>query len=170
MALTILPKPIRATMDSTNTSPFSLQFGEAASQTFKLGDPVFGSANQIAVIASATPAKILGVAHSDATGTTNNMISVWIANNTTIFEANLMGAAAATTDYTSLAADMLAQHDIGYDTNNLCWVIVGGAAATAASTPRVFVWKPAGNAVVGDLNPRVLFSWIPKYVQNLITS
>lgn len=170
MALTILPRAFRAVETLNNAPPASMQFGEAATQTFLLGDPVFGLANQIKVIASATPAQILGVAHSDATGVTDNLISVWLAENATIFEGNLMTAATTTTDYVALAADMLQSHDIGFDTTNKVWVIVGGAPATAATSPRVFVYKPAGNAVVGGTNIRVLFSFLPKWTQMLTSS
>ena len=80
----------------SGNSPQTLSFPEGASQTFKRGAFVqLDATGRVIVIASATPAAILGVASMDATGTAGSDIIVWIANDDTVFVANLTTAGVA---------------------------------------------------------------------------
>jgi hypothetical protein len=75
-------------------------FPEAASQTFKRGYPVILDAasneNRIRVAGTDPTAAIVGIAAADATGTTGNMIPVWLAQPELKFKARTLASVAST--------------------------------------------------------------------------
>lgn len=81
-------------------------FPEGASQTFLKGDPVkFGSdaghENRV-IVAGADPTLIIGFAAQDASGTTDEPVSVWLAETGVEFVGRVQNAGAL--DQTQLAA------------------------------------------------------------------
>jgi hypothetical protein len=168
MALTIVPTPIVARKNMAGTEPPFLAFGEASTQTFKKGEIVYLLSSRINVIASATPAIITGVAHQDASGVTDAEIGVWMASPTQLFEGNIMSGAAQTTDYVSVVGDFGISMGIKKDTTYNVWIL--DRDTSGATNARVYVYKPADGAKVGDTQCRALFTFLPRYVTHLTSS
>lgn len=79
-----------------------VEFPEAASQTFKMFEFVEFNADGQLVINSTDDTQTLGIAYADASGTTNAMCPVLLAQNGTIFEMTL----SATVDPTVALTDL----------------------------------------------------------------
>jgi hypothetical protein len=121
---------------------------EGASQSYKIGELVIETAGLI-VVSTADPASIVvGVALRDATGTTGADAPYIPLMEGVLFEASLMGAAAA--DYIMLAADRGTAYGVAVSANK--WYI--DSSETSATLFRVLF--PAKDFVVGDTNARVV--------------
>lgn len=86
-------------------SPWTGEFPEAASQTFKKGAIVTFNSSGHVVEAGADPVQVLGVAAEDASNDSvaaNSKTTVWIADDETIFVGNLSGT--STTAQTDIGA------------------------------------------------------------------
>jgi hypothetical protein len=82
-------------MTISGNSPFTLTFPEAAAQSFEVGAPVALDAAG-AVIEAATPAaSLVGVAAMPATTVAGRPVTVWIANDDTLFGVVMAGAVQA---------------------------------------------------------------------------
>src|SRR5215831_9419917 len=79
----------------SGNSPFSLELPEAAGQTFRLGAILtLGPGGFVIEATSPNPLRILGVAAEDGhnyavTDPVNNTVNVWVADDDTVFKANL---------------------------------------------------------------------------------
>jgi hypothetical protein len=87
-------QPISVVKTVSGNSPFTMAYPEAASQTFKKGAVVVFNASGYIVEAGTDPVGIVGVAAQDAhsysaVDSVKNRVLVWIANDDTVFEANL---------------------------------------------------------------------------------
>lgn len=159
----------------TNSPPFTITFAEAASQTFKKGEPVYvNPAGYVQVIANATPTTIMGVAaqdahnlaaSGDATDPTKS-IAVYIANGTNIFAANVLGATLA--DHVLVQADIGSLMGIQDDTTNVRWYL--DSSIKGGANVRVITLRTAQGTALGDTNGRVLFLWLPNWAQSMGTS
>jgi len=76
-------------------SPYTLTYPEAAGQTFEKGAPVVLNASGQVQEAATPAASICGVAAMPATGVANNNVTVWVADDDTIFAANMNGGVQA---------------------------------------------------------------------------
>lgn len=74
----------------SGNSPETKCYPEAASQTFKKGEPVYLSSGYVTAC-STDPSSILGFAAADGSNTTAGAVEtpVWIANEDTYFAANV---------------------------------------------------------------------------------
>jgi hypothetical protein len=150
-------------------TPTPRTYPEAATQTFVKGEIGFMSAGYLKEIAGDTPEAIIGViaqaAHNDATAGTSSC-SVFLASEGIVFEANVKASGLA--NYVGLNSDVGRVMGIQRDTANskvfLNASVVGGANA------RVFVHGYARGSAAGDTNPRMLFEFLPTYIQNRATS
>lgn len=144
-------------------------YREAASETFVKGEIVWITNGYVQEIASDTPGAILGIANQDASndttaGTSN--VSVTLAQEGILFAANLLDASLA--DYVIQNKDLGRVAALQRDTTNskvfLDASVAGGANA------RVFIHGLARDNAIGDTNARVLFEFLPQFVQNRSTS
>lgn len=91
---TISKRPIYVAKTVHGNSPWTQEFPEAASQTFLTGAIVTLNSTGHVVEAAADEVRILGVAagaaHNDTVAATSKML-VWIADDETIFAANVSG-------------------------------------------------------------------------------
>jgi len=159
---------------TTGAQPYTLQFPEAASQTFKMGWIVDLDANgNVTDPASDTPTRILGIAaedaHSDSVAGTHVM-DVYLAHPANVFACNIKQS--------GLANHVLVQSDIGHimgiqrDTVNNH--IFGNASVVAAPNARIWTMQIAQNQPstpllgfgpfgVGDTNVRLTFQFIANF-------
>jgi hypothetical protein len=79
-------------MTISGNSPHTLAFPESAGQTFEAGAPVVLSASGTVQEAATPAASLVGVAAMPATGVTGNKVTVWIANDDTLFGVPMAGA------------------------------------------------------------------------------
>lgn len=150
---TIVMQKMRAVKTISGNSPQVLSFPEAATQTFVAGEVVKLVNGKVTEISDDTPASVLGVAVQAASGVTDTMIQVAIANADTIFEANYSNdsQAGAVTAVTIVGT----KRDLDRDTAN-SKVYVSSAQASV----RVMVMDISENDVVGDTGGRVLFQFL----------
>lgn len=97
---TIAKRAISVVKTIHGNSPWTQRFREAASCTFKAGELVILDGSGYVTVSGTDPASILGVAAEDAhnysaTGV-NNTISVWVADDETIFKGNVINGSAVT--------------------------------------------------------------------------
>src|SRR6266850_2656830 len=139
-------------------SPWTLTFPEAASQTFKLGALVaLDSAGNIAEC-GADPTGILGVVAADASGTTGADVTVWIADDETVFVGNLSGT--STSDRRDVGKDF----GVVKTGNN--WLI----DKTDLANRRVVIVDLDRRDAVGDTNAREHFVFFSQFRQLSSTS
>lgn len=119
---------------------------EAAGQSFKKGALLVNSSGSVAA-AGTDPTGILGVAEEAATGTTGNAVRFVPALPHVLFEARLLGAAAA--DHTLAQSDMYAEYGVTVDANGY-WYVNAGKTTTDARF-RILEFVDA----VGTVNARV---------------
>jgi hypothetical protein len=167
---------ILAVMQSTGGPQFTLEWPEAASQTFVKGELVtFDAAGYITEVTSDTYSDVYGIAEIPASNTATAGLArtlVCLALPSQIFEANMKTTALA--DYVATQADLGQTMAIQRDTTNS--KVFLNAATKSGANVRVFVHgfgrnNPSGAGQgVGDTNARVLFSFIPKYVRGISSS
>lgn len=96
-------------------------FPEAASQTFKMGEPLIMDAasteNRVKVAANQPTTLIVGIAAGDASGVTGALVPVWCATQDAVFRA--VGKAAQALDYTDLSVGLA----LLKDATNVIWYI-----------------------------------------------
>lgn len=96
-------------------------FPEAASQTFKRGEPLIMDAaateNRVRIAGSAPTSLIVGIAAADASGVTSTMIPVWLATLTAEFKGT--GMAAQAMDWTDLSVGKA----LIKDATNVIWQV-----------------------------------------------
>jgi hypothetical protein len=96
-------------------------FPEAASQTFKRGEPLImdsaGTENKVKIAGNQAVGLIVGIAAADASGVTGAMVPVWLATQNAEFIA--VGKAAQAMDYTDLSVGLA----LLKDTVNVIWYI-----------------------------------------------
>lgn len=119
---------------------------EAAGQTFLKGALLVNSSGSVAG-AGTDPTNILGVAEEDATGTTGNAVRFIPALPHVLFEARLLGAAAA--DHTLVQGDLYTEYGVTADANGYWYVNTGKTGADARFKVLEFV------DAVGTVNARV---------------
>lgn len=143
-------------------------YPEGASQTFVKGELVLGYFGYVTEIAGDTPTAILGMAAQDAHNTTAGAanVSVVLAAEGTIFSGNMLSTSLA--DRTSGATDIVRPAGISRDTTNSLTFVNG--SVTGGSSARVWVHGFARGSAAGDVNARVLFEFLPTFVQNRSTS
>jgi hypothetical protein len=101
--------PIEVVRTISGNSPFTLALPEAAGQTFKRGALLTLGVNGFVIeAASPNPLRILGVAAEDAhnyavVDSVNNLIHLWVADDDTIFRANLTTGQVSTNFDTGMA-------------------------------------------------------------------
>lgn len=134
-------------------------YPEDASQSFAIGDVLIAGAAGVenkVKIASANPtAAIVGVAAGAASGTTGNLVPVWVAQNDQLFVAR------------AVASDALDYSDIGtaraiqpHGTYTNVWVVDTTDAGNDAVAVRYYR-SPDGRALAeGDFEMEVVFSFV----------
>jgi hypothetical protein len=152
-----------------DASPTTIDFKEAASQTFKKGELVFVDADGFVYeIAGDTPTTIMGLAEQDAHNDTvagTSTVQVALANGVNIFEANCL--------QTTLGDHVLVQADIGTfmgiqrDTPNSRTYL---NASVKNANSRVLTLRIGQASALGDTNARLLFIFHPKFTQMQSTS
>jgi len=148
--------------------PSVQEVDEGASQTFVKGEMVNMVSGLLTELSSDTGSTIYGVAADDARNGTAGQYKcgVYMADPNTLFEANMLTTAAA--DYVLTQADLgtpMAIQRVTADSR-----VYLNAATKAGANVRVFVHAVAKNSLVGDTNARVLFSFMPNWIQQLGTS
>ena len=121
-----------------------LQFPEAASQSFKAGQPVYLSGGKLTVCAS-DATTILGVADADASGTTDTSLPVVLATPMTVFSGASTNAGADVTTavtyvpkhYALYVGTGTAYVDLG-DTTNKAVKVVGLKDAAGTTNGKVY--------------------------------
>lgn len=174
MAKTVADDIMFDAASETNSQPFTITFAEAASQTFKKGEVVYLAAGLVTEIASDTPANIIGIANQDAhnlsvAGVPDDparSVSVTLAPQINIFAANVKTTSLA--DHVLLVSDLGRVMGIQRDTTNS--KVFLNAAVVGGANGRVFTLRTAQNTDVGDTNGRVLFVWLPGFIQGETTS
>ena len=136
--------------------PFSVEYKEAASQSFKKGAVVTLSAGKVQEATEPSSATktldLLGVAGSDATGTTDDAIRVYLFEGT-VFEANISSG-------TLVEGNVGSQYGIKKSGGN--WVV-----DTANTAVRVTAIAISGKDALGDTTGRLLVQFMS--AQNAIT-
>jgi hypothetical protein len=135
----------------------SMNFLEAASQTFKIGTPLTFTSGGSTVEEVATPAlpiNIIGIAAEDASGTTNDPIRVWPLVDGIIWEAPL--GTTALTDVDLAQAQVGDILGIGQDGTNLGYFVDTALTAVLSTRVRVVGLKDAA----GTTNGRVYFVFL----------
>jgi hypothetical protein len=82
-------------MTISGNSPHTLTFPESAAQAFEAGAPVVLAAAGTVQEAATPAASVVGVAAMPATGVANSKVTVWIANDDTLFGVVMAGAVQA---------------------------------------------------------------------------
>lgn len=167
-----IPEAIcRAVQTKDGSAPAILHQPEAATQTFVKGEVVFMSAGYLNEIASNTPALIYGVAADDGSNSASGGTSsapecpVFLADDDTLFEANVKQSGS---DHVLAATDLGVPMGIYRDTGDS--KIYLDADVKAGTGVRVFTHRVARGTAIGDTNGRVLFNFLPNWVQFLGTS
>lgn len=143
-------------------------YPEAGSQTYAKGELVYMQNGGVTEVASDTPGVILGIANQAAHNTTayTTKTSVTVGSEGILFEGNCTGTAGADRVFTN--ADIGRVAGIYRDTANSMFYVNG--AITGGASARVFIHGLAKDNQIGDTNPRVLFEFLPAFVQNRTTS
>lgn len=172
MAKTVSKDIIVAVQSETNSPPFSVTCGEAASQTFPKGWFVQNlGTGYVTGISSDTPTAILGLANQDASNlasATAQNISVDIANASTVFAANVLATSNA--DHVLDQSDLLTTMAIQRDTSQTPDMIFLNASTKSGADCRVFTLRTAQGTDIGDTNGRVTFVILPNFAQSMGTS
>lgn len=142
-------------------------YREGASQTFVKGEIVFAKEGYIEEIAGDTPGAILGIANQDAGNTTAGArnVSVTLAAEGIIFAGNLLTAGS---DYVITNRDLCRVAGITRVTADS--KVYLNAAVTGGASARVWIHGLARGSAIGDTNARVLFEFLPTYIQHRATS
>ena len=169
---TIADNIVLARMTFTEGEPPIFYCPEANSQSFVKGELVFMSFGYLTEIGGDTPEQIYGVAAAaganSATAQTDGVMTpVFLALPTTVFEANMKQGSLA--NHTSVASDFGTTMAIQRDTSN-SKTFLNASTKNGGASVRVFVHGPGSGSVVGDVNPRALFTFLPNWVQFLGTS
>lgn len=172
MAKTVTKDIMLASASEANAPPFSVTTGEAASQTFPKGWLVSNpGTGYVTGITSDTPVSILGLAEQDAHNlatATAKEISISIANAVTVFSANVLAGSLA--DHVLAQSDLLTPMGIQRDTVSTPNKIYLNSSVIAGANTRVFTLREAQGTDIGDTNGRVLFVFLPNFVQSMGTS
>jgi hypothetical protein len=108
-------------------------FPEAASQTFKRGEPLImdaaGTENRVRIASTSPTTLIVGIAAADASGVTSTMIPVWCATQDAEFK--ITGKAAQAMDYTDLGVGL----EIEKDATNVIWIVDNTNTSADALVP-----------------------------------
>jgi hypothetical protein len=171
---TISEQAVRAVMTLTGGPPPRLSLKEADSQTFKKGELVeinsSGFVAEITASGAMTYSVAYGIAaedgHNSATAQTDGTeVSVFLITPEVLFEGNVK---------TNGSNHTLAQTDLGqcvglyHDTGDS--KVYLDVNVTAGANVRVFTHRPARGTELGDTNGRVLFNFLPNWIQFLGTS
>lgn len=169
---TISKERIKAVLTLTDGPPAILHVLEGASQTYVRGEIGYRTGGYFEEITGNTPAVIYGVAAADGANdsdaeTDNDVeVPVYLAAEGNVFEGNMLEAAAA--DHVLVASDLGTPMAIQRVTAD--GKVYLNAAVKAGTSVRVFVHKVAAGSAIGDTNARVLFTFLPNFVQHLGTS
>ena len=132
----------------SGNSPETVQLPEAASQSFKRGQCVYLVAGAVTV--ALTTGVVFGVAAEDASGTTGNLVRVWVLNSDTKFHCTSNAAVAQA--FVGDNADFVivsTNHQVDPDgTTNNVFVIVDNPGGVA-STDCIVIGGPAAQRVTG---------------------
>lgn len=166
-----------ANQSTANAPPRTINFAEAATQTFKKGWPVFVDAlGFVRDVASDTPTIIMGIAEEDAhnltvAGVPNtsggpSTCSVAITDGINIFTANVKSTSNA--DRVLLQSDVGSLMAIQRDTTNFRMFL--NASTKGGANVRVYTLAVTDGTEIGDTNGRVQFVFLPNNSQTLGTS
>ena len=133
----------------SGNSPWTMDFQEAASQTYLKGAILTFDANGRLAEAGANPTRMVGVAaepahNYSATGTANTA-KVWVASDDTIFVGNLSGSSV------SALTDVGGRYGVAKST---FWHV---DKTVAIANARVIVIDLDSRDLIGDTNARVHF-------------
>jgi hypothetical protein len=172
VAKTVSKDIMIASASESNSPPFSITTGEAASQTFPKGWLVSNpGTGYVTGITSDTPISILGLVEQDMhnlAAATDKQLSVSFANADTVFAANVLAGSLA--DHVLDQSDLLTTMAIQRDTASTPNKIYLNSSVKAGANCRVFTLRTAQNTDLGDTNGRVEFVFLPKFAQSLGTS
>lgn len=172
---TIALQPVRPVVTPLGADVL-MAFPEASSQTFKAGEPVYLASGGVTICA-ANPAKILGFAADNASGTAGTLIGVYLALPTTVFAGNLVQSGNANGNNTTPAGVASSQALLGLSyglnidgTNHITTV---DTSDTGSSKERVVPFAmlnaygqgDPSEGILGDTSARVLFTVMPAYCQ-----
>src|SRR5262245_38831786 len=147
--------------------PTVQEVDEGASQTFVIGEIVNMVSGLATEISGDTPSVVYGVAAQDGHNTTaGQKVATFLVTPDTIFEANMKQSGLA--DHVLVQADLGITMAIQRDTTNS--KVALNSSTKAGTSVRVFVHAVAKNSLVGDTNARVLFTFLPNFIQFLGTS
>jgi len=167
---TIADNIVLARMTFTEGEPPIFYVPEANSQSFVKGELVYIVGGYLTKVPADAYVSVYGVAAAPSANSASAqangvMTPVELALETTVFEANMKQTGLA--NHTSVAGDFGVVMAIQRDTvNNKMFL----NASDVVTNPRVFVHGPGQGSVVGDVNPRALFTFLAKYTQFGATS
>jgi hypothetical protein len=124
---------------------------EAASQSYKKGSPLIDSSGKIAT-AGAAPAAVLGIAFTDATGTTNKPLEYWPIKAGRLYEITFNGTIAQTDINTNVG--IVKDATTGY------WYCDSGDTGD-----QVTIKMLSPGWAIGDTKPRVLVTFDAANIQ-----
>lgn len=152
----------------SGNAPQVIEFPEAASQTFKVGDLLYLVAGYATSLTGVTnPAVILGVALAAGNNGTAGQYStpVAIANRDTLFGMTIAsGAGTTTTAITQVG------HTYGITEASSIWRVDVAKFDATGGNSRVNVVRLHPEDAVGDTSGRVVVQFLPKYSQLYSTS
>lgn len=167
MAKTLTKMPIMAVRTTTGAPPSSMTVAEGLTNSMAAGEiGLMDAAGEFSELSGNTPAQIYGVARKAASTVEATDYPVWLADPTTLFEGTLLQGSAA--DHVAVQADLGTVMGIQRVTADS--KVYLDSSVTDGANARVFVHALAKDSALGDTNVRVLFTFLPKFVQHLATS
>jgi hypothetical protein len=138
-------------------------YPEAASQSFKKGQPVYLEAGLLTECASDST-EVLGIADADASGTTNTWLPVIVAASDTVFAGSTTNAGADVT----LAVTHIGKHYALYESSNSVYVDLGDTDNDCIKPIAVHpdcIPASASATLANSTNGKVLFKFLDAVLQ-----
>lgn len=165
---TITKEALQQISSSYGGSNAPRTYREGASQTYVKGELVYALEGYVVELASDTPGAILGLANTPGNNTTAGAknTSVTLAGEGILFAGNLLTTSGA--DYTILNRDLCRVAGIQRVTADS--KVYLNAAVTGGASARVWIHGLARDSAIGDVNARVIFEFLPTFIQHRATS
>jgi len=149
---TISLERVRAVRMLDNAPPPTLEFEEAASQVYKIGDfVVLNTSSGRVELCGADPALILGIAAKAATGVTGAKTLVTVATPNVVFAANFKNGSG---NLVLAITHVSNKYGLLRDGTNLLWTV----DSSETTTTEVTVLGPARGSAIDDTNARIEFT------------
>lgn len=157
--------------------PVQFSFPLTSGETFVEGEILYLTAGAVKKSPPATSGQVsaanmpglIGVAQAPAANIiSGGLCPVWLADEENFFEGTLIDGANPGSAYACVAGDFGKALGLYYDASVKKWYV--DKSTQAATTNKVFVYSPAGDAQVGDSDAPVLFTFLSKFYQANATS